>query len=69
MSPPNAIAPLQSARLGLLHVLAILDAANNLPVNDIADLDILVGAARDLCGRHLEEVDGAIDALKAGGAA
>ncbi|MGW8309030.1 MAG: Arm DNA-binding domain-containing protein [Achromobacter pulmonis] len=39
MNAPNAIAPLQSARLGLLHVLAILDAANNLPVNDIADLD------------------------------
>ncbi len=69
MSAPNVIAPLQYARLGLLHVLAILDAANNLPVNDIADLDILVDAARDLCGRHLEEVDGAIDALKAGGAA
>ena len=55
------------ARTGLLHTLAILDAANRAPANDIADLDVLINAARDLCGRHLEETDDAIDGLRAGG--
>ncbi len=32
-SAPNAILPLQSARLGLLHVLAILDAVNKQPIS------------------------------------
>lgn len=69
MSAPESIAYLNRARKGILHALAILDAAGKLPINDIADLDILIEAARDLLGHHLEEVDNNLDALKAGGAA
>jgi len=69
MNNPNGMTYLNRAREGILHTLAILDAAEKLPVNDIADLDVLIGAARDLLGHHLEEVDNNLDALKAGGAA
>ncbi len=69
MTTAKEIAFLERARTGLLHTLAILDAAGKLPVSDIADLDTLLGAARDLCGRHFEEIDNVIDALKAGGGA
>lgn len=69
MTTPKELTALNRARKGLLHTLAILDAADKLPINDIADLDILVDAARDLLGHHLEEVDEALDGLKAGGAA
>lgn len=69
MTTSKEVRALERARLGLLHVLAILDAAERLTITDIADLECLVGAARDLCGRHLEEADGSIGALKAGGGA
>ncbi|MEB3098809.1 hypothetical protein VCS63_23435 [Achromobacter sp. D10] len=69
MSTPKGIAYLNRARQGILHALAILDAADKLPINDIADLDILIDATRDLLGHHLEEVDSNLDALKAGGGA
>lgn len=69
MTTSKEIVFLDRARAGILHALAILDAAGKLPINDIADLDILVGAARDLLGHHLEVIDQALDDLKAGGAA
>lgn len=69
MTTSKEIVFLDRARQGILHALAILDAASKLPVNDIADLDILIDAARNLLGHHLEEVDGNLDFLKAGGAA
>ena len=65
MTTSKQIQALERARTGLLHTLAILDAANRAPANDIADLDVLINAARDLCGRHLEETDDAIDGLRA----
>lgn len=63
MSTPKGIVYLYRARQGILHALAILDAAGRLPVSDIADRDILIDAARDLLGHHLEEIDSNLDAL------
>ena len=65
MTTSKQIQALERARTGLLHWLS-----STLPTgraNDIADLDVLINAARDLCGRHLEETDDAIDGLRAGG--
>lgn len=60
---------LERARSGLLHTFFILEALNALAPNDPAEANGLVNAALDLCGRHLENADEAIDSLrKLGGA-
>ncbi|MDH2052557.1 hypothetical protein [Achromobacter marplatensis] len=68
MNPTKEIVLLERARLGLIHTLVILDAANRLSPPDTVDVNSLMGAARDLLGCHLEEIDSALASISAGGA-
>lgn len=61
---PAGLPALELARSGLLHTLFILEALNALASKDPAELNGLVNAALDLCGRHLESADDAIDSIK-----
>lgn len=69
MNTAKEIVFLERARLGLVHALVILDAADSLSPPETVNVNSLMGAARDLLGCHLEEIDTALSSLSARGAA